>query len=385
MSAREKTTKAPPWKREMTQNAIGPSKLTIARPISAPYSSCSRRIDSGEPSKPARLASTTSGRRPDAALIARATFLEASGNSVPDVHCSGPSAGIEPKRDSGRHSMPSSATGQPPRCASQVTAISASRMPAQRSSGSMVGVGDGAHHRADVERLLAAGVRLLGEDLADGLEVRARRLVRRAADVAVGRVARLGAAREALARRDVGVLVVVEQHLAGAGEVGRAVLRLPVRAHDALVAADAEVVLGRDAAGVVERLLAGQHHRALRRHHEDALGVHQHRRLGVPVRLGADVDAGHDDVDLAARLREGDDAAQRGRDPVHVLRARVHRDARAGGEREPLDRHVELLGEVERGDHAPALGLGQRAEAAGRVAEQDHALHPLRVALGAVA
>ena len=133
---REKTTKAPPWKREITQNAIGPSKLTIARPISAPNSSCRRRIDSGEPSKPARLASTTSGRRPDAALIARASFLEATGNSVPEVHWSGPSAGTAPKRCSGRDSMPSSATGRPPRRASHATAISASRIPAQRSSGS---------------------------------------------------------------------------------------------------------------------------------------------------------------------------------------------------------------------------------------------------------
>jgi len=55
---------------------------------------------------------------------------------VPEDHASGPSAGIAPKRDSGRHSMPSSDTGQPPRWASHVTAISASRMPAQRSSGS---------------------------------------------------------------------------------------------------------------------------------------------------------------------------------------------------------------------------------------------------------
>ena len=46
---------------------------------------------------------------------------------------------------------------------------------------------------------------------------------------------------------------------------------------------------------------------------------------------------------------------------------------------------LELLGEVERGDDAPALGLGQRAERARRVAEQDHAQHALGVALGAVA
>ena len=91
--------------------------------------------------------------------------------------------------------------------------------------------------------------------------------------------------------------------------------------------------------------------------------MHEHRRLGVPVRLGADVDAGHDDVDLAARLRELDDPPQHGGDPVHVLGAAVHRDLRPGGEREPLERDAELLGEVERGDDAPALGLGQRARA----------------------
>jgi hypothetical protein len=76
----------------------------------------------------------------------------------------------------------------------------------------------------------------------------------------------------------------------------------------------------------------------------------QHRRLGVPVRLRADVDAGDDDVDLAAGLRERDDAPQGARHPVHVLRAAVHRDAGAGGQREPLDGDAALLGEVERGD-----------------------------------
>ena len=64
---------------------IGPSKLTMARPISAPYSSWRLRIDSGEPSNPDRLASTTSGRLPLAALIARAAFLDERGKSVPAV------------------------------------------------------------------------------------------------------------------------------------------------------------------------------------------------------------------------------------------------------------------------------------------------------------
>ncbi len=96
LSRREKTTNAPPWKREITQNTIGPSKFTTARPISAPYSSCSRRIDSGEPSKPARLASTTTGRRPEAALMARAILRDDCGKSVPALHEPGPSAGTEP-------------------------------------------------------------------------------------------------------------------------------------------------------------------------------------------------------------------------------------------------------------------------------------------------
>ena len=47
--------------------------------------------------------------------------------------------------------------------------------------------------------------------------------------------------------------------------------------------------------------------------------------------------------------------------------------------------NAELLGQVERGDDPPALGLGQRAERARRVAQQDHAQHPLRIALGDVA
>ena len=54
---------------------------------------------------------------------------------MPDVHCSGPSAGTEPKRASGRDSMPIIATGRPPRWASHTTATSASCIAAQRSSG----------------------------------------------------------------------------------------------------------------------------------------------------------------------------------------------------------------------------------------------------------
>src|SRR5919205_1318543 len=89
----ENTTNAPPWYRDTTQNTIGPSKFTTARPISAPYSSCSLRIDSGDPSNPERFASTTTGRLPLAALMARAAFLDDCGKRVPAVHVSGPSVG----------------------------------------------------------------------------------------------------------------------------------------------------------------------------------------------------------------------------------------------------------------------------------------------------
>jgi hypothetical protein len=65
---------------------MGPTKLTIALPISAPSSSWTLRSDSGEPSKPDKFASTTTGRLPLAALIARAVFLDDCGNSVPAVH-----------------------------------------------------------------------------------------------------------------------------------------------------------------------------------------------------------------------------------------------------------------------------------------------------------
>ena len=47
--------------------------------------------------------------------------------------------------------------------------------------------------------------------------------------------------------------------------------------------------------------------------------------------------------------------------------------------------NAELLGHVDGGVDPPAFGLGQRAERARRVAEQDHAQHPLGMAVGDVA
>ena len=178
---------------------------------------------------------------------------------------------------------------------------------------------------------------------------------------------------------------MAQQDRARVGQRGRPVLALPVGSHDPVEAADAEVVLGRHATGVVERLLTGQHHRAGGGHHQDAAGVHQHGRLGVPVRLGAHVHPGDDDVDLAAALGELDQAAQHRADPVHVLGAAVHRDLGARGQREPFDRHPHPLGQVQRRDDPPALGLGDIAQPAGGVAEQRHPGHALGHLLGVVA
>ena len=369
LSVAENTTNAPPWYRETTHSTNGPSKLTIARPISAPYSNCSRRSDSGEPSKPDRLASTTTGRQPLAALIARATFFDDSGNSVPADHCAGPSAGVVPWRGSGRDSMPIIVTAWPPSRASYTTAISASAISGHRSSGSW-----------SWSIVAPISVRMSNGFLRSGLAVSEKMspTVRKStpsttcgdrAHVAVGRIRRGGPPRPPLAGCPVGQLVVVEEHVARRGQARRPVLGLAVRAHHPAVAADAEVVLGGHPAGVVDRLLAGQHHRAVRRHHEDAPRVHEHRRLGVPVRLGADVDAGDDDVDLAALLGVLDEAAQHAGHPVEVLAAGVHGDLGAGRQGEPLDRHVHRGGQVDRRQHPPALGLGDRPHRPGRVAE----------------
>ena len=73
------------------------------------------RIDSGEPSNPERFARTTTGRLPEAALIALAVFLDDFGNRVPAVQVSGPSVGGNPRRGIGRDSIPIKLTGYPPK------------------------------------------------------------------------------------------------------------------------------------------------------------------------------------------------------------------------------------------------------------------------------
>ena len=64
-----------------------------------------------------------------------ASFFADRGNSVPEVHRSGPSAGIAPSRGTGRDSIPNRQTAKPPTRASHTTAVSASCMSPHRSSG----------------------------------------------------------------------------------------------------------------------------------------------------------------------------------------------------------------------------------------------------------
>ena len=223
-------------------------------------------------------------------------------------------------------------------------------------------VGQRPHHSPDIESLLAVGVGRRAEDLADGREVRVRMSVRELGDVAIDGVVRADTPRRRFAGGDIGVVVVSHEDVAGGGQVRCPVLGLPVGSHDPVVATDAEVVLSRDAAGEVQRLLAGEHHRRVRSHDQNTTRVHQHRGFGVPIGLRADVDAVHDNVDLAAILRELHNPLQRSRDPVHILRTGVHGDASAGGQRVPLDRNLHLLSEIQSGDHPAALRLGQRAQ-----------------------
>ena len=166
----------------------------------------------------------------------------------------------------------------------------------------MILVDHGSHDGSDVEGLLAPGVGCVVEHFADRRELRSAMGV--AAHVPGRRVGGAGAAREALPGRDVGMVVVPQQDLARGGHVRRPVLGLAVGSHHPFVAPDALVVLGRHTARVVQRLLAGEDHRRLRCHDQDPPGVHEHGGFCVPVRLGAHIDAGDDDIDLSAGLGE---------------------------------------------------------------------------------
>ena len=98
---------------------------------------------------------------------ARHLLATSSGKSVPDGPVVGPVRGHVAEARQRLRSMPTRHTGQPPRCASQTTAISASCCAAQRSSGCVVLVGTARSTRADVEGLLAVAVGVVREDVAD--------------------------------------------------------------------------------------------------------------------------------------------------------------------------------------------------------------------------
>ena len=243
----------------------------------------------------------------------------------------------------------------------------------------MIGIDDGVDHRADVEWLLAIAVRRLREDLADRAELAALRRMWMVPHIAIWWILGRHLSRPALAGCSVREAVVLEQEVDGGSDGRGEVLGLPVGAHDPGVAADAQVVLGRHTAGVVDRLLASEHHRALGCHHENAGRVHQHRRLGVPVGLGADVDPGDDDVDLATALGVFDETPQHAGNPVEVLAARVHGDLRPGGKSEPLDRHVHCGRQLDRRDDPHTLRLSDAAHRLRWVPEQSHASDPFRI------
>ncbi len=100
-----------------------------ARAISAPNSSWRPFIERALPSKPESEASTTTGRMPDAALIALATLREPSGCSVEAESQWSPVSDL-----TGRASMPTTETGEPPTRLSQMIVPRASAMSVQRSS-----------------------------------------------------------------------------------------------------------------------------------------------------------------------------------------------------------------------------------------------------------
>ena len=250
----------------------------------------------------------------------------------------------------------------------------------------MVLIDDRLHHLANLESLLSAGVGFIGQDVADAREtlltVFAVDII---ANVALDRVASLSGPGESFARLDVSVVVMTHQNVTRFIDVFGPVLCLSVQAHDAVVAADALVIFGGDAAGIIQRAFSGQDHGGFGRHHQDAASVHEHGGFGVPIRLGSDVDAVHEQVDFAARLRELDEPPQDTRNPVHVLDAAVHRNLCACGDGEPFQRDALLLGQIQRRQDALALCFGEGAKILAGIAQQHDAGHTFGIASREVA
>ena len=234
---------------------------------------------------------------------------------------------------------------------------------------------DGAHR----EGSLASGIRRVVEDLADrGEPVRVRRRVGEGRQVAIVRIARPSPPRTVLAGDDVREAVVLLERLERGREVTGVVLRLAVGSHDALEAAQRDLALGGDASRCLQRGPAGEHHRRLRRHDQRSAAAGKHRRQRVPIALRADVDAVEDDVHRAARGGELDDPSRDAGGGVEILRAAVHRDARATRDRNPFDGKPVRRREIERGDDAVALGRGERSHVARRIGEDEDAPDALR-------
>src|ERR1017187_3381903 len=105
-------------------------------------------------------------------------------------------------------------------------------------------VHDGPHHFANVEGFLASGIGLVGENLTYQGETVAAMTVRIEPYVTVDGIGCRSLARKALAGCQVGVFIVAQKYMAGFIDVPGPVLGLAVGTHDAVVAANAFIVLG---------------------------------------------------------------------------------------------------------------------------------------------
>ena len=225
---------------------MGPRKFTTARPISAPYSSCTLAQRLGRPVEARQVGQhherPVAARRVDRPrrLLRRLREQRARGErrGPVDRHTARAAA-------SGRDSMPSICTGWPPRCASRTMTPSASIMSTQRSN-----VGWSASATARMTDRMSNGFLRPGFSVKTCADFVVKSVpgarVRRRRDVPVDRDRSKGqAAGSSSPGALVGVRVVGEQDVDGRADVGCPVLGLPVRTHDPVVAADTEVVLGR--------------------------------------------------------------------------------------------------------------------------------------------
>src|SRR5208283_3241654 len=119
----------------------------------------------------------------------------------------------------------------------------------------MVLVGSRLHHFTNIKRFLAPGVGLVRQDLADSFETAAGIVilvvalaVRIGSHVTIGGIGSLGPPWKTFAGGRVGMIVVAQQNVARFVDIASPVLRLAVDTHDAVVTADALIVLGRNAA-----------------------------------------------------------------------------------------------------------------------------------------